>query len=275
MDLSGRRILVTGAGTGIGRSVAIHLAGQGADIAVHYSHSDDGAVSAVDEIRAMGRRASALHADLGDVEQALRLPNAAAEVLGGLDGVINNAGITMNMAFQDTTPEQFDTLFNVNIRGMFFVSQSATRIMVPKGGGTIVNISSVHAYTAMVEHSVYAATKAAIVGFTRTLSLELIQLGIRVNCIASGWVLVENQRKVLGLDDSFDEVEAGQILPSGFIGKGEDIGRLAAFLSSPDSRYIIGQTITCDGGQTTVMPATPNFRSPIAVQYGKGYVPGL
>ena len=275
MDLSGRKILVTGAGTGIGRSVAIHLAGQGADIAVHYSHSDDGAVSAVDEIRAMGRRASALHADLGDVEQALRLPNAAAEVLGGLDGVINNAGITMNMAFQDTTPEQFDTLFNVNIRGMFFVSQSATRIMVPKAGGTIVNISSVHAYTAMVEHSVYAATKAAIVGFTRTLSLELIQLGIRVNCIASGWVLVENQRKVLGLDDSFDEVEAGQILPSGFIGKGEDIGKLAAFLSSTDSRYIIGQTITCDGGQTTIMPATPNFRSPVGVQYGKGYVPGL
>lgn len=275
MDLSGRKILVTGAGTGIGRSVAIHLAGQGADIAVHYSHSDDGAVSAVDEIRAMGRRASALHADLGDVEQALRLPNAAAEVLGGLDGVINNAGITMNMAFQDTTPEQFDTLFNVNIRGMFFVSQSATRIMVPKAGGTIINISSVHAYTAMVEHSVYAATKAAIVGFTRTLSLELIQLGIRVNCIASGWVLVENQRKVLGLDDSFDEVEAGQILPSGFIGKGEDIGKLAAFLSSTDSRYIIGQTITCDGGQTTIMPATPNFRSPVGVQYGKGYVPGL
>ena len=275
MDLSGRKILVTGAGTGIGRSVAIHLAGQGADIAVHYSHSDDGAVSAVDEIRAMGRRASALHADLGDVEQALRLPNAAAEVLGGLDGVINNAGITMNMAFQDTTPEQFDTLFNVNIRGMFFVSQSATRIMVPNAGGTIVNISSVHAYTAMVEHSVYAATKAAIVGFTRTLSLELIQLGIRVNCIASGWVLVENQRKVLGLDDSFDEVEAGQILPSGFIGKGEDIGKLAAFLSSTDSRYIIGQTITCDGGQTTIMPATPNFRSPVGVQYGKGYVPGL
>ena len=275
MDLSGRKILVTGAGTGIGRSVAIHLAGQGADIAVHYSHSDDGAVSAVDEIRAMGRRASALHADLGDVEQALRLPNAAAEVLGGLDGVINNAGITMNMAFQDTTPEQFDTLFNVNIRGMFFVSQSATRIMVPKAGGTIVNISSVHAYTAMVEHSVYAATKAAIVGFTRTLSLELIQLGIRVNCIASGWVLVENQRRVLGLDESFDEVEAGQILPSGFIGKGEDIGKLAAFLSSTDSRYIIGQTITCDGGQTTIMPATPNFRSPVGVQYGKGYVPGL
>ena len=155
MDLSGRKILVTGAGTGIGRSVAIHLAGQGADIAVHYSHSDDGAVSAVDEIRAMGRRASALHADLGDVEQALRLPNAAAEVLGGLDGVINNAGITMNMAFQDTTPEQFDTLFNVNIRGMFFVSQSATRIMVPNAGGTIVNISSVHAYTAMVEPDHY------------------------------------------------------------------------------------------------------------------------
>lgn len=275
MDLSGRRMLVTGAGTGIGRGVALHLALMGADVALHYSHSSEGALSAVDEIRAMGRRASALQADLGDVTQALRLPHEAADALGGLDGVVNNAGITMNMGFQETTPEQFDTLFNVNIRGMFFVSQSATKIMVPNGGGTIVNVSSVHAYTAMVEHSVYAATKAAIVGFTRTLSLELIQLGIRVNCIASGWVLVENQRKVLGLDDSFDEAEAGMILPSGFIGQSDDIGKLVAFLSSPDSRYIIGQTITCDGGQTTVMPATPNFRSPIGVQYGKGYVPGL
>ena len=275
MDLSGRKVLVTGAGTGIGRGTAIHLALQGADVAVHYSRSNTGALSAVEEIRAMGRNAHALYADLGDVTQALRLPVEAAEVLNGLDGVANNAGITMNMAFLETTQEQFDAVFNVNIRGMFFVSQGAAKIMVPNGGGTIVNISSVHAYTAMVEHSVYAATKAAIVGFTRTLSLELIQLGVRMNCIASGWVLVENQRKVLGLDESFDEEAAGQILPSGFIGQADDIGKLAAFLSSSDSRYIIGQTIVCDGGQTTVMPATPDFRSPIGVQYGQGYVPGV
>ncbi len=275
MDLTGRRFLVTGAGTGIGRGVALTLAGMGADVGLHYSHTSDGAESTAAEIRAMGRNAVTVQADLSDVDAALALPAMIAEGLDGLDGVVNNAGITMNRPFLDTTPEQYDMLFNVNVRGMYFVTQAAARLMVPTGGGTVVNISSVHAYTAMVEHSVYAATKAAIVGFTRTLSVELIQVGVRVNCVAPGWVLVENQREALKLDDTFDEVEAAQILPAGFIGTGSDIGNLVAFLSTDASRYIIGQTIACDGGQVALMPATPSFREPTTVQYGRNYVPGL
>lgn len=275
MNLTGRKILVTGAGTGIGRGVALTLASLGADVGLHFLDEEDGAESAAEEIRSMGRAAVAVQGDLSKLDQTLALPAAVADGLGGLDGVVNNAGITMNRSFFDTTPDQYDSLFNVNVRAMYFVSQSAARLMVASGGGTIVNISSVHAYGAMVEHSVYAATKAAIVGLTRTLSIELVQLGIRVNCVAPGWVLTENQRAALKIDDDFDEIAAAQILPVGFIGTGGDIGNLVAFLSSDASRYIVGQTVACDGGQSALMPATTNFREPTAVQYGQGYVPGL
>ena len=266
------RVLVTGAGTGIGRGVALEFAREGADVALHYSHSGAGAKAAVAEIEQAGGKACALQADFCDVEQARALPHRAAEFLGGLDVLVNNAGITMNQPFLETTVEQFDTLFNVNIKAMFFCSQGAAEIMVSQGAGYIVNVSSVHAYGAITEHPVYAATKAAIVGFTRTLSLELIQKNIRVNCIASGWVFVENQRKTLGPD--FDTVAAGRALPAGFIGEPRDIGRLAIFLASDESRYIVGQTIPCDGGQTTIIPCTPDFRTPMTEQWGAGYVPG-
>lgn len=102
--------------------------------------------------------------------------------------------------------------------------------------------------------------------------MELIQKNVRVNCIASGWVLVENQRQQLGTD--FDEHQAGLQLPCGFIGEASDIGRLAIFLTSDESRYIVGQTILCDGGQTTVLPCAPDFRTPQTQKWGQGYVPG-
>lgn len=268
--MKGRKVLVTGAGTGIGRGVALEFAKEGAAVVLHYSHSQGGADAAVEEIRRAGGQACSLRADFRDAVQARALPGQAADFLGGLDILINNAGITMNQPFQETTIEQYDTLFNVNMRAMFFVTQGATEIMGRGNGGAVVNISSVHAYGGLVEHAAYAASKSAITGFTRTLSLELIQRQIRVNCIASGWVLVENQRKVLG--DAFDEVQAGAGLPCGFIGEPRDIGRLAIFLASEEARYIVGQTILCDGGQTTVLPCTPSFRTPGKEKYGRDYV---
>lgn len=270
--MNGKKVLVTGAGTGIGRGIALEFAREGAVVALHYSHSREGADSAVAEIQRTGGKAWALPADFRDVGQACALAGQAADLLGGLDVLVNNAGITMNQPFLDTTIEQYDTLFNVNIRAMFFATQGAAAIMVKASGGAVVNIGSVHAYGAIVEHAVYAATKAAIVGFTRTVSLELIQKNVRVNCIASGGVLAENQRKVLGPE--FDEKQAGLELPCGFIGEPRDIGRLAIFLASDESRYIVGQTILCDGGQTTVLPCAPHFRTPMTAQWGQGYVPG-
>ena len=268
-----KRVLVTGSGTGIGRGMAVEFAREGAEVALHYCHSDAGARSAVEEIRAFGGKAEAFKADLNDVAQAMELPAKVIDYLGGLDVLVNNAGITMNQPFLKVAPEQYDTLYNVNVRAMFFVTQTAVGTMIEQGKGAVINITSNHAFVGATEHSVYAGTRAAVVGYTRTLSIELIQKGVRVNAIASGWVLQENQRAMLPAD--FDEAKAGMVLPAGFIGQPEDIGRLAIFLASDRSRYIIGQTIICDGGQTALMAAAGDFRQPMKETYGKGYVPGI
>jgi len=271
-DMTEKRVLVTGGGTGIGRGVALAFAREGASIAIHYAHSAEGAESAVKEIKNSGGHAGFFKADLRDLNQIQGLASDVTSFLGGVDILINNAGITMNRPFFEVTPEQFDTLYDVNIRGMFFLTQAIGRLMVDQGQGAIVNLSSVHASSGMTEHTVYASTKAAIVAFTRVLALELAPKGVRVNAIAPGWILVENHLKVLG---DFDHNTAGQNIPAGMIGAPEDIGALAVFLASDQARYIIGQTIIADGGQTAIMPLTGDFREKRKEQWGQGYVVGL
>ena len=271
--MEGKRVLVTGAGTGIGRGVALEFAKEGAAVVLHYSHSAAGAESAVQEILKAGGRATAMNADFTRVEPVRQLAKDAVEFLGGLDVLINNAGITVNIPFEDVLPEQFDTLFHVNIRAQFFLTQAVLPAMVQQGKGTVVNLTSVHAFAGMTEHSVYAGTKGAIVAYTRELSLELIQKGVRVNAIAPGWIFVENHRKTLG--DSFDTEAEAKTMPAGFLGAPWDIARLAIFLASDESRYIIGQTIICDGGQSAIMPLTGDFRERRKEQWGAGYVADL
>jgi NAD(P)-dependent dehydrogenase (short-subunit alcohol dehydrogenase family) len=271
-SMQGKRVLVTGAGTGIGRGVALAFAAAGADVVLHYSHSSAGVQTAVASIHANGGRAAAIQADFNDLAQVQQLCPRAIEFLGGIDVLVNNAGITMNKPFLEVTPEQFDTPYQVNLRGMFFATQSAAATMVEQGHGVVINLTSVHAYAGMTEHTVYAGTKAAIVAFTRVLALELAPKGIRVNAIAPGWILVENHLKVL---TDLDQTAAGQTIPVGFIGEPADIGHLALFLASDESRYIIGQTIVIDGGQLAIMPLTGDFREPRKEQWGQGYVPNL
>lgn len=270
--MEGKRVLVTGSGTGIGRGVALEFAREGAAVVLHYAHSEGGAACAVEEIRSAGGTAEVLQADLADIEQARALAKQAIEFLGGLDVLVNNAGITMNKPFLDVTPEQFDTLYNVNIRGMYFLTQAAVPTMIEQGGGAVINLTSVHAFAGMTEHTIYAGTKAAIVGFTRVLALELATRGVRVNAIAPGWILVENHLKVLG---EFDQQEAGATIPAGVIGAPHDIGKLVLFLASDESRYIVGQTIVIDGGMLAIMPLSGDFRDTRQEQWGQGYVPGV
>ena len=270
--MEGKRVLVTGSGTGIGRGVALEFAREGAAVALHYAHSGAGAASAVDEIRDAGGKAEAFQADLADIGQVRRLASQAIDFLDGIDVLVNNAGITMNKPFAEVTPEQFDTLYHVNIRGMFFLTQAAVPGMIEQGDGAVINLTSVHAYAGMTEHTVYAGTKAAIVGFTRVLALELAQKGVRVNAIAPGWILVENHLKVLG---EFDQQSAARTIPAGVIGAPHDVGKLAIFLASAESRYIVGQTMVIDGGQLAIMPNTGDFREPRQEQWGQGYVVGL
>ena len=271
-DIAGKCVVVTGAGTGIGRGVALKFAEYGADVVLHYGHSDSGAKSAAAEIVAMGRRATALQADFNNVDEVFRLADEAEEFLGRIDVLINNAGITTNIPYADVLPEQFDTLFNVNIRAMYFMTQAVLKGMASRSKGAIVNLTSVHANGAMSEHSIYAGTKGAIQSFTRTTAVELASAGVRMNAIAPGWIVVENHYKAMG---EIDLDAAADVIPAGFVGTPEDIGELAVFLSSDVSRYIVGQTYTIDGGQMANMYETGSFKERREATFGKGYVAGI
>jgi NAD(P)-dependent dehydrogenase (short-subunit alcohol dehydrogenase family) len=270
--MENKRALVTGAGTGIGRGIALELAKEGAAVALHYSQSSSGAESAVQEIRLAGGKAKAFGADFRQIEPVKQLAREAIEFLGGIDVLVNNAGITVNLPLEEVTPEVFDTLYQVNVRAQLFLIQAVLPAMEKQGKGAVINLTSVHAFAGMTEHSVYAGTKGAIVAYTRELSLELIQKGIRVNAIAPGWVFVENHRLVLG--EEFDPEAAGKQIPAGFMGTPADIGRLAIFLASDESRYIVGQTIVCDGGQLAIMPLTGDYRGRRQEHWGRRYVEG-
>ena len=273
--MTGKRVLVTGAGTGIGRGIALAFAREGAAVAVHYSSSPAGAEAVVREILDGGGKAAVFQADFGRTEPLQSMASAAVAFLGGLDVVVNNAGITMNRPFAQTTIEQFDLLYAVNVRAPYFLTQ-ALLPELEKSGGVVINISSIHAYEGYTEHSVYAGTRGAIVSFTRQLAIELGPRGVRVAGIAPGAVPVENHFKSTpGADVERAIRDAGKDIPCGFAGTPADIAGVALFLASDAGRYIVGQTLIVDGGTTSWMPFGEQFKQPMTAQFGKGYVPGL
>ena len=274
-NISNKRVLVTGAGTGIGRGLALAFARQGAAVAVHYSHSATGADAVVNELVAGGGKAAAFRADFAEVDSLQSMATAAVAFLGGLDVLVNNAGITMNRPFGKVTAEQFDLLYHVNVRAPFFLIQ-ALLPELEKSHGVIINLSSIHAFEGYTEHSVYAGTRGAIVAFTRQLAIELAPRGVRVNAIAPGAVPVPNHFKSTPEVDVEQAIrDCGKAIPCGFAGTPEDIANVALFLASDAARYIVGQTLIVDGGTTSWMPFGEQFKHPMTAQFGQGYVPGL
>jgi len=273
-DIKGKRVLVTGSGTGLGREIALEFARQGADVALHYAHSSAGAASAVEEIVQADGKAQAFKANIGCVEETRALAHDVLDFLGGLDALVNNAGVTASIPFEEITPEQFDLVYQVNVRGQFFLTQTLLPALVASRGA-IVNLTSIHALEGCIEHSIYAATKGAIIAMTRELAIELGIKGVRVNAIAPGAVPVENHFKLLP-NMSTEEVirSTGEAIPCGFAGTPLDIANVAVFLASDAARYIVGQTIVVDGGTTSWMPFGDGFKSP-GLRLGKGYVPGI
>jgi NAD(P)-dependent dehydrogenase (short-subunit alcohol dehydrogenase family) len=244
--LAGKRALVTGSGTGLGREIALEFAREGADVVLHYSRSKKGAQSAVQEIQAMGHRAMAFQADLSEVGACIDLVERAIDFLDGLDILMNNAGISESRDFVAVTPAFFDSLYHVNIRGQFFCAQRAVKHMLEQGQkGVIINTTSSHAKSSLPGFSVYAGTKGAIWSWTCQLAVELAPKGIRVNAICPGWTEVESFYKEI---PNFNPIAIGKMIPYQRMGKKIDIAKACVFLASEDSDYMIGHVLVVDGG---------------------------
>jgi NAD(P)-dependent dehydrogenase (short-subunit alcohol dehydrogenase family) len=247
--LAGRRALVTGAGLGIGQGIAVELARQGADVAVHYATSATGAEETSAQIRDLGGNAVTLQGDLRATSDCEQVVAAAVATLGGLDILVNNAGVTRSQPFLDTTEALYDEMFDLNIKGYFFCTQAAVPQIAQSDHGAILNITSIHGAAGFAGHVAYAATKGAIIAFTRTLAVELAPQRIRVNAIGPGLIEVP---RYFDIPDYTTE-QGNSMVPLGRIGTPADIGGVAAFLVSDAASFVTGQVLFVDGGTQAKM----------------------
>lgn len=251
-DFSGKVILITGAGLGIGREMAVQFAAAGAAVGVN---DVDAARCAevVEVIRAAGGRATAYPCDIADVPAIRAAVEALVKDYGRLDFACCNAGITRNIPFLDFEPETFDLLTAVNLRGSFFTAQAAARQMIKHGGGRLLFTSSVTGVQAINGFSAYGMTKAALRMLARSLAVELAPHQITVNALGVGATVTERTLT----DDPEYIANWHAVTPTGRPGYPTDVAAVALFLCSPEAAHINGHTLMIDGGWTTYSPILP------------------
>lgn len=245
--LEGKIALVTGASKGIGRSIALSLAGQGASVAFTYLSSPEKAEEVEKELLALGVKAKGYKSDASDFAAAQVLIDSIIAEFGTLDILINNAGITKDGLIMRMSEEQFDEVIRVNLKSAFNTVKAATKHLMKQRSGSIINISSVVGVKGNAGQANYAASKAGMIGFTKSVALELGSRGIRANVVAPGFIATEMTDK---LDPKvIAEWEAG--IPLKRAGQGEDVAGACVFLASDLSAYVTGQVINVCGGMLT------------------------
>lgn len=236
--------LVTGGSRGIGRGIVRRLAKAGCAVAINYKESREAAEALAEELRAAGTRAAAVQADVSSREQVDSMVETVEHLLGPVDILVNNAGIAQQDLFQDTGEELWHRLFAVNVDGPYHTIQAVLPHMLHEKRGAIVNISSIWGLRGASCEVGYAATKAALIGLTRSLAAELAPSGIRVNAVAPG-VIRTDMTEALGEDTLRGLAED---TPMGRVGTPEDIAEAAAFLAGDGAGFVTGQVLTVDGG---------------------------
>lgn len=236
--------IVTGGSRGIGRALVLMLAGEGADVAFTYAKSVNEAQDLVVEVKKLGRKAIALQMDVTDFDKARELVEEAKKNLGRLDILVNNAGIIRDKALMMMTKEDWREVIDTNLNGTFNATRNAIVTFLKQKSGAIVNITSVSGVAGMSRQTNYAASKAGIIGFTKSLAKEVAPYNIRVNAVAPGFIETD---MLSGLKDEYKEKLKGQI-PLSRLGKAEDVSAAVKFLLSEAANFITGQTIIVDGG---------------------------
>lgn len=248
MPIKGKTAVISGAARGIGRAVALELAREGASISFNYSKSEAEAKALEKELEALGVKAKAFKVDIKDYAAVKPWVDQTREIFGSLDIIVNNAGIIRDRALALMEPLDWQEVIDTNLGGAINLSRAAIVTFVKQKSGDIVNITSITGIIGMPRQTNYAASKAGIIGFTKSLAKEVARYNIRVNAVAPGFIETD---MLGGLKEEHKEMMR-QHIPLARLGKPEEVARVVKFLLSDAANYITGQTIVIDGGLSIV-----------------------
>jgi 3-oxoacyl-[acyl-carrier protein] reductase len=246
MIRDGRVAIVTGGGRGIGRAIAVRLAKEGAHVAITYRSNDAAAEAAAEEVRAAGAQCEIFQGDVATHEDVAALFEGVGEALGRVEILVNNAGLTRDNLMMRMKESEFDEVLRTNLKGTYLCTRAALRPMIRARWGRIVNISSVVGLVGNAGQANYAASKAGIIGFTKSVAREVAQRGITANVVAPGYVETELTQSLK--DDIKDQIKSQ--VPAGRFAEAEEVAGVVAFLAGEDAGYVTGQTLAVDGGMT-------------------------
>lgn len=247
MKLEGKVALVTGSSQGIGQAIALRLAADGADIVIDYRSHPEGAEETLTKVEATGRRGLIVKSDLGIVSDVRQMVTKGIQHFGKLDILVNNAGLEKNASFWEVTEADYDSVLNVNLKGVFFATQALVQHLIEtKRPGKVINISSVHEELPFPHFTSYCTSKGGVKMMTRNLAIELGPLGITINNVAPGAIETPINKSLLNDPEKLSDLLKN--IPLGRLGQTQDVASLVAFLASADADYITGTTFFVDGG---------------------------